>query len=186
MTEEDSADDVVVLHLEDFADDCKKLDIGAFCERHGDGFLLHEGPLEPARRARKPQRTVVFGKPNASMAPASRPTPKRDMLVFPVRTTGRSPYPRIITVGRTKNNDIVLADVAISKFHAFFKEEEGQYFLQDAGSRNGTFVNDGEVPDKKHGKPLCVEPGALVRFGAVELKFIRGGDLYDLASKRKV
>jgi len=170
------------LLLQELAAECRSLDATGFRGRYGDGFLLHQGELEPARRAQRPQPTIVFGKVSGgSLAPGSR---RKEVLVFPVRTTGRSPYPSLITVGRTKNNDIIIADVAISKFHAFFKEEKGDFYLQDAGSRNGTFLDDSIVPDKKHGKPVKVSPGAKVRFGAVELKFVRGGDVYDLVSKR--
>src|SRR4051794_40548232 len=48
---------------------------------------------------------------------------KRDAgkrLVLAVRKT-QSTFPSMITVGRTKNNDIVIPDVMISKFHAFFR-----------------------------------------------------------------
>src|SRR5205814_569075 len=39
-------------------------------------------------------------------------------LVCPVRKTTRA-FPSMITIGRTSNNDVVLNDVGISKFHAF-------------------------------------------------------------------
>ncbi len=174
--------------VDDLAPDCRKLGERAFREKYGDGFLLHQGQLEPARRPHQPQPTVVFGKPLSTVAPpsSSRPSPpsRKELLIFPVRNTGRSPYPSIITVGRTKNNDIVIADVAISKFHAFFKEESGAFYVQDAGSRNGTFLDDDHVPDKKHGKPIRVMPGAAIRFGAVEMKFAGAKDVFELVSKR--
>jgi len=94
------------------------------------------------------------------------------LRVYPVKHTGRSPFPRIVTVGRTKNNDIVLADISISKFHAFFKEEGGQFFLADGESRNGTFVENERAMPTKQGKPTLLKSGVRVKFGAVEFRFI--------------
>ena len=106
--------------------------------------------------------------------------PARQLLVYPVRTTGRSPFPRIVTVGRTKNNDIVLADISISKFHAFFKEEAGSFFLSDGESRNGTFVDGEAAPTAKKGKPVLLKLGARLKFGALDLRFIDAAELRTL------
>lgn len=47
-----------------------------------------------------------------------------------------------VVIGRDQSNDIILQDKRISKFHAaLFCNENEQYFLQDLGSRNHTFVN---------------------------------------------
>jgi hypothetical protein len=172
------------LPLASFAEDARALDADAFIARHGDGFLVHDGPLQPARRPTRPQPTVLLDKADASprQRPTPAPMPLRQLLVYPVRNTGRSPYPRIVTVGRTRNNDIVISDVAISKFHAFFKEEDGRILLQDAGSRNGTRLDGELVPDAKKGKALEVKPGARVCFGEIEFGFMRGTQLRDLAS----
>jgi pSer/pThr/pTyr-binding forkhead associated (FHA) protein len=173
--------------LQSFAEDARSLDVGTFTAKHGNGFLVHEGPLQPARRPTRPQPTVVLEKADGPSASSlQRPTPApimlRQLLVFPIRSTGRSPYPSMVTVGRTRNNDIVISDVAISKFHAFFKEEEGRVVLQDAGSRNGTRLDGEAVPDAKRGKPVEVKTGARVCFGEIEFGFVRGAQLHELAS----
>lgn len=186
LAENESPD---ALPIEYFLEDARAIGAIEFRAEHGDGFLLHEGPLQAARRAVRAQPTMVvsqsaIGFPwgNPSTAP---PDPKlQRVLVFPVRYTGRSPFPRIVTLGRTRNNDIVIADVSISKFHAFFREEGESFVVQDAGSRNGTFVDSVSVPDAKHGKPALVKPGANARFGAVELKFVSGAQLRELVLKR--
>src|SRR5438552_3035496 len=43
-------------------------------------------------------------------------------------------FPGMITIGRTPNNDVVLNDSAISKFHAFFRAIPTGLELRDAGS----------------------------------------------------
>jgi len=45
------------------------------------------------------------------------------------------------TIGRAEDCDLVLSDNRISRIHARLVEESGSYFVVDAGSRHGTFVN---------------------------------------------
>jgi hypothetical protein len=175
-----------VLRLEDFAEDCLKLDAPAFSRKHGDAFLLHYGPVEGLTRPARPQKTV--DRPDTPTA-AGRPLPRLvdaqgACVVFQVRATGRGPYPSMITVGRARNNDIILADVSVSKFHAYFKEDGHRFFLQDAGSRNGTAIEGALVPKSKQGKPVEVMEGHEVRFANVRLRFLRGAGLRELAAKK--
>ena len=174
------ADPTAALGLSHFTADARLLDEKAFAERHGAAFLIQDGAVDPERRAFRPQQTVVFRAPDPRQSRPDSTAPARLLLVYPVRTTGRSPFPRIITVGRTKNNDIVLADISISKFHAFFKEEAGQFFLTDGESRNGTFLDGEPAPTAKQGKPLAVKLGAKLKFGGLELRFVDAAELRTL------
>src|SRR3712207_3012192 len=62
-------------------------------------------------------------------------------IVFPVVKNQENAFGRGITVGRTGNNDVVLDDGTVSRFHAWFQREtDGRYTLTDAGSKNGSFV----------------------------------------------
>ena len=74
-----------------------------------------------------------------------------------------------------------MADISISKFHAFFKEEAGQYFLADAESRNGTFVDGERALSTKQGKPVALKSGSLVKFGGLEFRFVDVKELVALA-----
>jgi serine phosphatase RsbU (regulator of sigma subunit) len=49
----------------------------------------------------------------------------------------RSPF----TIGRSEEADATIADVRVSRLHARLVFEDGSFFVQDAGSRHGTFVN---------------------------------------------
>lgn len=171
--------------LAHFARDARSLDTEAFRARHGVHFLVRRGALSPERRPKRPQHTIALkdGLPADATTARRGPSPSPDLVVFPVRTTGRSPFPSIITVGRTKNNDVILSDIGVSKFHAFFKEEDGKLFLQDAESRNGTFAAGLPVPTKKIGKPSDVVPGTKVKFGMLEFWLLDAADLQDLARR---
>jgi pSer/pThr/pTyr-binding forkhead associated (FHA) protein len=55
----------------------------------------------------------------------------------------------LTTAGRHPDSDIFLDDVTVSRRHAQMRREDDSYFVSDAGSLNGTYVNreriDGEV-----------------------------------------
>ncbi len=190
MTDETAV--VEPLPIDHFARDARA-DLALFQARYGSYFLVRNGPLAPERRPKRPQVTVVMrglgaaksDPPNEGAPPkaaSGRPSQAQaEIFVFPIRRTGRSPYPSMITVGRTKNNDIVLADVGISKFHAFFKEEDGKLVLHDAESRNGTTVDDAPAPTAKAGKPATVTRGSKVRFGLLEFWVVDAAGLQELA-----
>lgn len=133
-------------------------------------FLLNEGQqLKPAPR---PQATMAMPKIVANAA--IKPGP--DCLIIAVRKS-QSTIGGMITVGRTANNDIVLQDVSVTKFHAAFKEQEDGVTLADAGSRNGTWINGQPLMQRGGGKLL--ETGNLLRFGNIELRFLDAASLWD-------
>src|SRR5947209_1399882 len=45
------------------------------------------------------------------------------------------------TIGRSEDCDVVIPDFRVSRVHARLLDENGEYFVVDAGSRHGTFVN---------------------------------------------
>lgn len=50
-----------------------------------------------------------------------------------------------ITIGRASSNDLVLEDTSLSRNHARLLWRDGEAFLEDLGSRNGTLVNGAPV-----------------------------------------
>jgi pSer/pThr/pTyr-binding forkhead associated (FHA) protein len=110
---------------------------------------------------------VVNVKPRALQV---RPT------VFAVRKV-REVYADMITVGRTPNNDVVIKDVYISKFHAFFRVTPRRVELADAGSRGGTWIGEQRLPPR--GAASVVEVKAVVVFGHLEFLFLDAASLWD-------
>lgn len=47
----------------------------------------------------------------------------------------------IINIGRARDNDIVIENLAVSRNHARIRRVDGKYILTDLNSANGTFVN---------------------------------------------
>ena len=69
-------------------------------------------------------------------------------------------------IGRADYNDLVIPDPSVSTSHAKLQRREGVWVLVDLDSTNGTFVDGERI---KGEAPLA--PGALVRFGDVQLLF---------------
>jgi adenylate cyclase len=71
------------------------------------------------------------------------------------------------TIGRNDDNNIVLKDPWISRNHAMLQcMATGEYYLIDAGSRNGTFLNGRRVSI-----PMLLRHGDDVMFGQTKLEF---------------
>jgi hypothetical protein len=86
-------------------------------------------------------------------------------------------FPSMITVGRTNNNDIVIPDINVSRFHAFFRVFPDRVELADAGSHNGTFVEKKKLPPK--GAAQIIVPGEHIAFAHLEFSFLDAGAAWD-------
>jgi hypothetical protein len=49
--------------------------------------------------------------------------------------------PRLLTIGRAQNNDVVLDSVYASRRHAWVWQQEDRFIIEDLGSMHGTYVN---------------------------------------------
>jgi hypothetical protein len=179
--EDDDLDQVMqpdeAFHLEAFKGE-RNLDLENFSKLHGRAFLLMQRAAggERLHPPARPSRTLLTEEPDERTD-----LPPSKYLVFPVRKTERSLIARFYSVGQTRNNDIVIRDVSVSKSHAFFEDDgSGGFTLQDARSTNGTYVNGKRVPRSGMGLPAVVKTGDLVRFGTVELSFIDVRSFRDL------
>ncbi len=160
-----------------YTDAAQYLELPEFCRKHGKFFLV--GPISPLNMPDGPQETM---KRNVRVSVSRLLEERSDLLIFPVRSTGRSTSIHI-TIGRTKNNDIVVPDVSVSKFHAFIRiDEQNRPFLQDAGSKNGTVISGRPVPARGDGKAMELRSGTRVRFGSVEFAFQDAEHFRDLVT----
>ncbi len=54
-----------------------------------------------------------------------------------------------ISIGRSKDNDLIIDDLSVSRKHAILERDEtGKLFLTDLNSSNGTFVNNVRITEK--------------------------------------
>jgi hypothetical protein len=136
-------------------------------------------------------QTFVGANPNAPTRPARRPRPKLfgpayvaallsggPLVVVPLRKRSdvAKPFEERISVGRARNNDVVLRHATVSKFHAWFEcDDDDEYYLNDARSTNPTRVNTTVVSSE----PVQVHPGDEVSFGDISALFCPAGTLWD-------
>ncbi|MCB9682457.1 MAG: FHA domain-containing protein [Alphaproteobacteria bacterium] len=78
--------------------------------------------------------------------------------VFPIPEGG-------LEIGRSPENDVVVDDDGVSRFHARLLYDNGSLWLRDAGSRNGIFVNDKRISDHK-----ALKVGDVIRLGETDLE----------------
>jgi pSer/pThr/pTyr-binding forkhead associated (FHA) protein len=51
-----------------------------------------------------------------------------------------------LRIGRMKENDIVISNASVSRFHAVLVRQNGRVILEDSGSENGCYV---QVPRRR-------------------------------------
>jgi hypothetical protein len=80
------------------------------------------------------------------------------------RVGARLPLRAVSSVGRDAGNDVVLNDEASSAKHAIVTFADGEWWLEDAGSTNGTLLNGSRIQGKerlRYGDELAVGRIAL-------------------------
>lgn len=76
-----------------------------------------------------------------------------------------------VRVGREPENEVHVDDPAVSRQHARVLLHNGAVWVQDAGSRNGVFVNGERVGDHKQ-----VKPGDKVTVGTHLFRVVMDAD----------
>ena len=161
--------------IEAFREDAHRLTTAAFEARHGSAFLLltATGLAQPKGPAATEVYLLGDDDPSAHTADLS-------VLVLPLKQREDSAG-HLLTVGRAPENDVVIPDRSVSRFHAFFKRERGSYLLQDAGSTNGTEVNCAPVAAKGNGPATALKRGDTVRLGQLDFTFVDATGLRSFA-----
>jgi hypothetical protein len=72
-----------------------------------------------------------------------------------------------LTIGRARDNDVVLTDLSVSRRHAQLRRTDGGWLVSDLGSTNGTHVAHGRIT-----APVTTRPGDLVWFGDAGFKLV--------------
>jgi pSer/pThr/pTyr-binding forkhead associated (FHA) protein len=73
-----------------------------------------------------------------------------------------------VTIGRSADCDLALADTYLSSRHARLTNDEGDLTIEDLGSTNGTYVNQELVDGRVH-----LERGDIVQVGGVLFEVVR-------------
>jgi Nif-specific regulatory protein len=81
------------------------------------------------------------------------------------------PTDRPVTIGRSRDNAVVLKDEAASRVHARVQFEDGRWQLTDLDSRNGTLLNGEPVRGS-----IPLEDNQEIVIGATRLRFVLEGE----------
>ena len=90
---------------------------------------------------------------------------RKDTLPFKVKEY--YPLDKEVYLGRVKDNQIVIRDPYISKRHLKIVEDEGNYYLEDLGSANGTYINEERILDV-----VKLKNGDRIRVGQIEFLYV--------------
>jgi hypothetical protein len=100
-----------------------------------------------------------------------------DMEIYPLVKKPGASFPDRITIGRTANNDIVIADHSVSRLHAYIKHHGGGWVVADAGSKNGSWLR-GHAMDAR--RELAITSRTVMRLGDVDVTFYLAADLFSV------
>jgi hypothetical protein len=100
-----------------------------------------------------------------------------EMEIYPLVKKAGASFADRITIGRTTNNDIVVADHSFSRLHAYVRHQAGAWVVADAGSKNGSWLR-GETLEARRERPLASR--IVLRLGDVDLTFYLATDLYSV------
>jgi len=128
---------------------------------------------EPARR---PYSPAGRNAPQAGVDESQSSLPSVDW-----RPTVRLPLPaKVMRIGRSLDNDLVVADLGVTRRHAELrKSASGRYQIIDLGSHNGTYVNGARVGRAELSEDDIVSIGhATFRLADGELReYVDTGDV---------
>jgi ABC transport system ATP-binding/permease protein len=87
---------------------------------------------------------------------------------------------RTLRIGRADDNDIVVADLSVSRHHAELRNVAGRYQIVDLDSHNGTFLNGSRIADRAPVTELDIigiGPATFRLVGDERREFIDEGDV---------
>lgn len=71
-----------------------------------------------------------------------------------------------ITIGRGAECDVTIDNAAVSRSHASIEYKDGEYYVSDLGSSNGTFLNGNQLE-----APSIIKPGDNIGVAKFNLSF---------------
>lgn len=172
-------------HLDEFLAPVRQLSRDAFATQHAMPFLVVARD-KPSAEPEWSFKTQTVSSARASLALLNdegfmlAPEVSNYEVIAVVKTQS-NPWRDRVSLGRARNNDIVLLDGSVSKLHAHFTlESSGSVTITDAGSRNGTKVNKRRL---NNGEPTLLKSGDSVSVGRIEMVFLNAEGFHDFVTK---
>jgi hypothetical protein len=149
--------------VSDYAEELKRLGDDTFAQTYPQAVLVVTGVVGALAEQLPLNRTLVTEPAGLSVQAVVGLIGR----VFPL-LKGKYSSPGPISVGRTPDNDVTIAESSISARHCFLRVLGSEISLSDAGSTNGTLVNGVKLSPKKAQK---VVEGDVITLGRFTLGF---------------
>ena len=126
-----------------------------------------EAPPPPELPVEQPAQTMIYKAPPPSVPDAPPPAPEQEVVTLTVAGRRHEITAPRMTLGRSRECDVRVADVNISRRHAELRQEGATYWIVDLGSMNGIEVNGKRVDRER------LRDGDRITLGSTEIVFGR-------------
>jgi Protein of unknown function (DUF3662)/FHA domain len=123
-------------------------------------------PPPPDLPIDQPAQTMIYKAPAPPAAEAP-PEPKRELVTLTVAGKKQEITAPRVVLGRSRECDVRIADVNVSRRHAELVQEGATYWIADLGSTNGVVVNGRAVEREQ------LRDGDRITLGSTEIVFQR-------------
>ncbi|MBL4847490.1 MAG: FHA domain-containing protein [Planctomycetes bacterium] len=163
---------------EPFATAAQRLDAAEFAAEFPHSYLCFAaGPLLSEEGEDGLPPTARHNLDETHEAPLPTLENPAKLHVVPIlKREGVNPFPRKITFGRGRNNDVRIPYSDVSKLHGYFSRDGEGWVITDAGSTNGTFLA-GDRLSPRTAAPLAF--GTVLVIGSVESRVLQGAALHE-------
>jgi pSer/pThr/pTyr-binding forkhead associated (FHA) protein len=129
-----------------------------------------EPELPPSLPLDAPAQTMIYKAP-AEVGPVAPdtplPEPQREVITLTVAGQKHEVTKTTVVLGRSREADVRVSDVNVSRRHAELRQEGAGYWIVDLGSTNGVEVNGKRVDRTR------VRDGDRIVLGSTEVVFGR-------------
>jgi hypothetical protein len=115
----------------------------------------------------QPAQTMIYKAQAQPTAEVPRPEPERERVTLTVAGKKQEVTAPRVVLGRSRECDVRIADVNVSRRHAELVQEDTAYWIADLGSTNGVVVNGREVTRER------LRDGDRITLGSTEIVFER-------------
>jgi hypothetical protein len=115
----------------------------------------------------EPAQTMIYRTPEPDVPDAPPPEPRREAISLTVAGERHEVTKPTVVLGRSREADVRVADLNVSRRHAELRQEGTAYWIVDLGSTNGLSVNGKQVERKR------LRDGDRITLGSTEVVFGR-------------
>ncbi len=127
-----------------------------------------EKPVPAELAAPEPAQTMIYKAPAPATPDEPAAEPQREVVTVTVEGRTQEITKTSVVLGRSREADVRVADVNVSRRHAEIRQEGATYWIVDLGSTNGLEVNG------KRTERSRLRDGDRITVGSTEVVFGRG------------